>query len=181
MHPSDDTKEACFFTPGICCLGGRPSCAVWCKSSGNSYSASHRGAWNTLRLCTFNPLNPNGYYTYHQVSHKNWIFSYDCRNRQLLFRYTAFAFCPCKWKHAFSVSYELNLMCNVDSFWCSCQLDQVSVDVLGPRANAELLFRIHVALHASYVALPKINICNFRQNTALRTRSTSGYIVAVLV
>jgi hypothetical protein len=35
MHPSDDTKEARFFTPGICCLGGRPSCAVWCKSSGN--------------------------------------------------------------------------------------------------------------------------------------------------
>jgi len=41
-------------------------------------------------------------------------------------------------------------MCNVDSFWSSCQLDQVSVDVLGPRANAELLFKIHVAVLASY-------------------------------
>jgi hypothetical protein len=72
-------------------------------------------------------------------------------------------------------------MCNVDSFWSSCQLYQVSRDVLGPRANAELLFKIHVALRASYVALPKIDIQNFRQNTALRTRSTSGYIVAVHV
>jgi hypothetical protein len=55
------------------------------------------------------------------------------------------------------------------------------VDVLGPRANAELLFKIHVALRASYVALLKINVQNFRQNTALRTRSTSGYVFAVHV
>jgi len=73
----------------------------------------------------------------------------------------------------------VNLICNVDSFWSSCQLDRVSVDVLGPKANAELLFKIHVALRASYVALPKINIQNFSQNTAFRTRLTSGYIFAV--
>ena len=59
MHPSDDkTKEVRFFTPGICCLGGRPSC-VQCgvNRAEISYSAGYRGVWKTLRLCTFNTLN----------------------------------------------------------------------------------------------------------------------------
>jgi hypothetical protein len=58
------------------------------------------------------------------------------------------------------------LMCNIDSFWSSCQLGQVSVVVLDPRANAELFLKNNVELRASYVAHPKINVQNFRQNTA---------------
>jgi hypothetical protein len=47
------------------------------------------------------------------------------------------------------------------------QLDQdVSVVFLCPRANAELVPKFHVALHATHAALPMITL-KFRPNVAL--------------
>jgi hypothetical protein len=46
------------------------------------------------------------------------------------------------------------------------QLDEVlSVIFLGPRANAELVFKFHIALHASHAALPMVTP-KFRSNVA---------------
>jgi hypothetical protein len=42
-----------------------------------------------------------------------------------------------------------------------------SVVFLGPRANAELVAKSHVALHASHAALPMVTL-KFRPNVALQ-------------
>jgi hypothetical protein len=41
-----------------------------------------------------------------------------------------------------------------------------SVVFLGPRANAELVIKFHLALHASHAALPMVTL-KFRPNVAL--------------
>jgi hypothetical protein len=50
----------------------------------------------------------------------------------------------------------------------SCDYERFSVVFLDPRANAELVPRLHVALHASHAALPMVT-SKFRPNIALPT------------
>jgi hypothetical protein len=50
-----------------------------------------------------------------------------------------------------------------------------SVVLLDPRANAELVPRLHVALHASYAALPMVT-SKFRPNIALPQTYTRQYL-----